>query len=73
MITLAEFEKRVEQFEKDMNDYRKWVVFYDSRSGRYRYGTISYCKLYQIQYLPTEYINATEARAAAQKLNISGK
>ena len=60
---------RVQDLETALHDFRKWVVFYDSGAEIYRYCNIGYCKAYQIAYLPTEYPNATQARAAANALN----
>lgn len=60
-------EERVTDLENNFHDYTTWVVFWDG--NKYDYRTIRYCKRFGIDYLPTEYFNAGEARAAARSMN----
>lgn len=64
---MATLEERVTDLENNFHDFTTWVVFWDG--NKYNYGTIRYCKRNSIAYLPTEYVNAAEARRAARGMD----
>lgn len=62
-------EERVTALETALHNYTTWVVYWDSNASKYTYSNINYVLYYGIQYEPTEYRSAAEARQAANSLN----